>query len=129
MLIIIAARMATAAMPSMAMAITSSIRVSPASPWGRVGRLDMSDIDLTEDPVHRRDQRDRDEPDHGPHRDDDERLEERCQLRDLVVELGLVVLRGDLELRVEGAGVLSDTQHLRRGPREQFGACQWTGNA
>src|SRR4051812_8398325 len=97
MLVMTPPRMATAAMPRIAIATTSSIRVSPRSLRCSVRRATMSHVDLTEDPVHRRDQRDRDEPHHGSHGDDDEWLEERCQLRDLVVELGLVVLRGDLE--------------------------------
>src|SRR4051794_9470960 len=102
------ARMATPAMPRMTVATSTSTSVSPRSLRCDVRWVHMSDIDLTEDSVHRRDQRDRDETDYEPHSDDDERLEECCQLRDLVVELGLVVLRSDLELGVERAGVLAD---------------------
>src|SRR4051812_23050777 len=103
-------RMATPAMPRTATATTSSIRVSPRSFRRGVRGMGISHVDLAKDAVHRGDQRDRNKPDHEPHHDDDERLEECGQLRDLVVELGLVVLRGDLELGVEGAGVLTDPQ-------------------
>src|SRR3954452_20964980 len=122
-------RMATAAIPRIATAMTSSIRVSPLSLRCGVRRLDMSYTDLTEDPVHRGDQRHRDEAHDQPHHDDDERLEQCRELGDLVVELGLVVLRGDLELGVERAGVLADAQHLRRRRREEPGARQRTGDA
>src|SRR5688500_17100705 len=91
-------RMATAAIPRIATATTSSMRVSPRSSRCDVRKVTMSHVDLTEDPIHRRDQRHRDEADDEAHGHDDDRLEERGQLRDLVVELGLVVLGGDLEL-------------------------------
>src|SRR4051794_9254296 len=122
-------RMATAAMPRIATATTSSIRVSPrSSRWGALW-IDMSHVDLPEDAVHRRDQRDRDEADDQPHQDDDERLEERGELGDFVVELGLVVLRRHRELGVERTGVLPDPQHRGRRAREQAGAGERSGHA
>ena len=83
------------------MATISSIKVSSRSsrrdrdqPGRLVFNVDTSsgDLHLVEDAVHRGDQRDGDEPDDQAHDDDDGRLEERGQLLDLVVELGLVVL-------------------------------------
>src|SRR4051812_25936346 len=100
------ARIATPAMPRMVMATNSSIRVSPQSLRCGVGWAPMSHLDLAEDAVHRRDEGDGDETDDHTHHDDDERLEERRQLGDLVVELGLVVLGRDGELRVQRPGVL-----------------------
>src|SRR4051794_11643942 len=69
------ARMATPATPRIAIAITSSTSVSPR--WSRewVVNTGMSHIHLTEDAVHRRDQRDRHEPDDQSHDDDDDGLE------------------------------------------------------
>src|SRR5688500_7895972 len=91
MLNAIPARIATPAMPRMLMATSNSTSDSPRS--SRSGR-DMSHVHLLEDPVHRRHQGDGDEAHDQAHRDDDDRLEERRELRDLVAELGLVVLRG-----------------------------------
>src|SRR5262245_36828479 len=98
-------RMATPAIPRIATATRSSISVSPRSSRRRARWIDMSHVDLTEDAVHRRDQRDGDEADDHPHDDDDERLEDRSELGDLVVQLGLVVLRRHRELGVERAGL------------------------
>src|SRR4051795_12301334 len=83
---------ATPAMPRITTATRTSTRVSPRSPVHRSGPGSISDVHLVEDAVHRRDQRDCDEADDQTHEDDDDRLEERGELGDLVVQLRLVVL-------------------------------------
>src|SRR3954452_16370340 len=90
-------RMATAAMPRITRATRISTSDSPRSSaqpdWMRC----TSDLDLVKDAVHGGDQGDGDEADGEDHEDDDDRLDERGELVDLVVQLGLVVLGGDRE--------------------------------
>src|SRR6476620_8094324 len=98
------APMPTTQTPRIAIVTTSSSSVSPRS--SRLCR-DISDLHLVEHAVHRGHQGDGDEADEQTHHDDDGRFEQRGKFLDLVVELGLVVLRGDLELVVEGARLLA----------------------
>src|SRR4051812_21399323 len=101
------ARIATPAIPRIASATSTSTRDSPRSLPHRARRPRTSDVHLLEDAVHRRHQRDGDESDDPTHDDDDQRLEDRGQLLDLVVELDLVVLRRHAKLVVEGSGLLA----------------------
>src|SRR5262245_43132125 len=115
---------ATPAIPRITSATRTSTRLSPRSSVQAERPPQTSHLDLVIDAVHRRDQRDGDEADYQPHEDDDERLEKRGELGDLVVQLCLVVLRGEGELGVERAGLLPDAQHRGRSTREQTGAGQ-----
>src|SRR5437016_14116309 len=96
----IAYRTATTMRPRRMTVIITSINVRPRSCEDRRPR-DNSDLHLAEDAVHRRHERDGDEPDDDPHEDDDRGLEEAGEALDLVVELLLVEPRCRLELLVE----------------------------
>src|SRR3954451_17598087 len=97
---------ATSAMPRMASATNSSISVSPRS-----SETIASNLDLVEDSVHRAHQGDRHEADQAAHHDDHQRLEQRGQLLDLVVQLALVVHGGRRQLVIQRAGLLTDPNH------------------
>src|SRR4051812_5305058 len=78
--------------PMIMVATSSSIRVSPRSSRNAER---TSDLDLVEDAVHGRHQRDGHEAHHQPHRHDDQWLDQRDQILDLVVQLALVVAGGE----------------------------------
>src|SRR5690349_18699463 len=103
------APMPTTQTPRIAIVTTSSSSVSPRS---SCPCRDMSDLHLVEHAVHRGHQGHCDEADQQTHHDDHGGLEQRGEFLNLVVELGFVVLRGDLELVVEGAGLFADLEHL-----------------
>src|SRR3954467_6645378 len=87
--------------------------------WRVLFRLQVSG--LVEDAVHRGDQRDGNEANDESHEDDDQRLEERREFLELVLQLTSVVLRSVVELNIERSRILTDAHHLRGGLGKQSG--------
>src|SRR5947209_18614827 len=78
-------------------------------------------MDLVENPIHSRDQRDGNETYDAAHDDNDGGLEETRETLDDVFQFAAVVVRGGAQLLSERACVFADSHHLAGGSGKEAG--------